>query len=110
MLSLDTGERVHFGLPGSMNGEFSPIEGETCGPDERYAAAQRKCEWKADDDGTYWTGCDQAFVFNEGGPNENGMKFCPYCGAELVTPNLNLTTPCRITTSPNATPSFLKLP
>jgi hypothetical protein len=38
MLNLDTGERVNFGLAGSMNGEFEPT-GEHCSPEERQGAA-----------------------------------------------------------------------
>jgi len=41
------------------------------------------CEWKADEEGVWGTGCGQAFVFDDGGPIENGMKFCCYCGLTL---------------------------
>jgi len=39
MVNLETGERLHFGLAGSMNGEFEPRVGELCGPDERVVSA-----------------------------------------------------------------------
>lgn len=39
MVNLETGERIHFGLSGSMNSEFEPRTGEACGPDERGVAA-----------------------------------------------------------------------
>jgi hypothetical protein len=41
------------------------------------------CEWKEDDEGTWFTSCDNAFVFTDSGPTENGMKFCCYCGKPL---------------------------
>lgn len=40
------------------------------------------CAWKRDDD--YWeTSCGDAFQFADGGPGENNMRFCPYCGRAL---------------------------
>jgi rRNA maturation endonuclease Nob1 len=45
------------------------------------------CEWsRADEDTDMWeTGCDNAFVLNEGTPSANKFKFCPYCGGTLRT-------------------------
>jgi len=52
------------------------------------AAAEKRvepdsCEWDFDDCGTWNTTCGNAFQFTEGGPTENGCKFCPYCGHAL---------------------------
>ena len=41
-----------------------------------------KCIWN-DDDG-WQSACGDSFWFEDGGPRENGFKFCPYCGKELV--------------------------
>lgn len=41
------------------------------------------CEWWEDSDGVWWTGCDESFVVNEGGPAYNGFRYCPYCGRPL---------------------------
>lgn len=41
------------------------------------------CKWHSDDDGYWNTGCHEKFVFIDGGPKENGFKFCPYCGNKL---------------------------
>lgn len=41
------------------------------------------CVWGEDSNGNWWTDCDECFVFSDGGPANNGMKFCCYCGAEL---------------------------
>ena len=38
------------------------------------------CVWAEDEDGNWDTGCGEMFVFEAGGPAENGMVFCPYCG------------------------------
>lgn len=50
----------------------------------------RTCTWGASDDfeADYWeTACGEAFSFIDGGPLENHIKFCPYCGlAVLVAP------------------------
>ena len=47
----------------------------------------RPCTWTRndDEDDSYWAAacCDRLFVFNDGGPVENGFRYCPYCGREL---------------------------
>lgn len=44
------------------------------------------CNWHQEDDeyGSYETDCGQAFVLNEGTPEENGFKHCCYCSKLLV--------------------------
>lgn len=46
------------------------------------------CRWTQDDDGAaVWTASCQGnlcFEFNDGGPTENNMKFCCYCGHPLL--------------------------
>lgn len=44
---------------------------------------QSSCEWQADDDGTWDTGCGEKHVFEVDGPRENNYRFCPYCGRPL---------------------------
>lgn len=44
------------------------------------------CVWtvEPDPDCEFWeTDCGETFVFETGGPTENKMKFCCYCGANL---------------------------
>ena len=41
------------------------------------------CTWREDEDGNWWTDCDNGFVLTDGGPKENGMCVCCYCGGEL---------------------------
>lgn len=41
------------------------------------------CTWKEDWEGTWETGCKNMWVFNEGTPEENNMRFCCYCGKPL---------------------------
>ena len=44
---------------------------------------KRYCEWKPDYDYEYYeTSCGNCFCV-EGTPEENRMKFCPYCGRQL---------------------------
>ncbi len=43
-----------------------------------------QCRWTEDPDDGYWeTNCGNHFEFIDGGPKENSMRFCCYCGAEL---------------------------
>ena len=51
------------------------------------SATPAPCEWLQDDDGIYHSFCGDAFTFFDGGPKENSMKFCCYCGGKLVTPS-----------------------
>lgn len=47
----------------------------------------KTCEWKeeSNDYEVVWiTSCGEAFVVNEGTPEENGFKFCAYCGRKLI--------------------------
>lgn len=44
-------------------------------------------EYKLDDeDNNVWecSECKASWVFNEGSPKENEMRFCPECGRELI--------------------------
>ena len=43
------------------------------------------CEWKQERGSSeVWeTSCGEAFYFVDGGPEDNGMKYCPYCGHPL---------------------------
>ena len=45
------------------------------------------CTWTEDDDtdNSIWdTACGEAFVFTDGGPEDNDIRFCCYCGKKLV--------------------------
>ena len=42
------------------------------------------CRWTEDPDGFWETDCGNAHAFNDGGPDENQFRFCPYCGKTLV--------------------------
>ena len=52
------------------------------------------CTWKYEENWDYSTwesDCGEAWVFEEGGPSENRMNYCPFCGKGLVekrVPNL----------------------
>lgn len=41
---------------------------------------QETCEWREDWEGTWETACGDSSVFEEAGPEENGVRFCWYCG------------------------------
>lgn len=45
------------------------------------------CDWTLDDspdDDIWYSGCGQEWLFNAGGPAENGCKFCHHCGKPVV--------------------------
>lgn len=49
-----------------------------------------KCTWKYDnpddgEDSPFVSSCGEYMQFTHKGPVENGFKYCPYCGKELVT-------------------------
>jgi hypothetical protein len=43
----------------------------------------KRCEWKDDVDGNWDTSCGQMFTFIDGGPLDNGLRFCGYCGKPI---------------------------
>ena len=47
---------------------------------------QETCTWAQDDEGgDVWnTDCHQIFCLGDGGPKDNGMMFCCFCGKPLV--------------------------
>ena len=49
---------------------------------------REKCVWYTETDNNnepyYETACGEAFCFIVGNPKNNNMKFCPYCGSELI--------------------------
>ena len=48
-------------------------------------AEDGKCKWAYDDNYDMWeTECGEAFCLESGGPIDNKMKYCPYCGKQLV--------------------------
>ncbi len=45
-----------------------------------------KCFWQETEWGIWEAKCTRnEFEFNDGGPEENDFKFCPYCGQKLVS-------------------------
>jgi len=42
------------------------------------------CVWTYDENHDTWdTACGEAFCFTDGGPKENRIRFCGYCGKKL---------------------------
>jgi hypothetical protein len=41
------------------------------------------CEWAEDEDGYWATECGHLFELVDGGPKDNGMAYCCYCGKTL---------------------------
>lgn len=49
------------------------------------AEESMSCTWRqfGPEDEAWETDCGNAFSLVDGGPSENGMRFCPYCGRPL---------------------------
>ena len=48
--------------------------------------SDKQCLWTYDEQYDKWdTACGEFFCCLVGNPQNNGMKFCPYCGKELTT-------------------------
>ena len=45
-----------------------------------------KCEWSMEENTDWWqSGCGEEWSFSgHYGPVSNGMRFCPFCGKELI--------------------------
>lgn len=57
------------------------------GPDEQIPpCATRKdvCIWTQDSDGSWHTACNKTWEFIDGGPADNGARFCFHCGGVLL--------------------------
>lgn len=49
---------------------------------DAYRAAVHYATWREDDNGTWQCGgCEGEWIFDEGTPQENSVKYCPMCGA-----------------------------
>ena len=48
--------------------------------------SKEQCGWtrESEDSDTWATGCGEYFTINEGTPKDNQMKFCCYCGKEII--------------------------
>lgn len=51
---------------------------------EILSGPSRVCVWRQSENDLWETDCNHAFQFNGGGPYDNQMSACCYCGGELV--------------------------
>lgn len=42
------------------------------------------CVWHCDEYGVWHTDCEHLYVINEGLPSDNSMKYCCFCGKEII--------------------------
>jgi len=45
---------------------------------------KKKCTWQQDVDNNYETDCGNLYSINDGTPVENSMKYCTYCGGQII--------------------------
>jgi DNA-directed RNA polymerase subunit RPC12/RpoP/BMFP domain-containing protein YqiC len=54
--------------------------------EQKVITEEQLCAWVENFDPDYWeTSCGQTFILIEGTPQDNYMKYCPYCGAKIFT-------------------------
>lgn len=53
-------------------------------------ANNKVCIWTENKDGQYETACGQMHEFFDGGPKDNHLQFCGYCGKGLIEQRWNL--------------------
>ena len=62
------------------------LKAEECGAGEQEGEdmKQKTCTWEQDEWHGHWeTECEHIFEFTDGGPLENEMVYCPYCGRKI---------------------------
>jgi hypothetical protein len=74
-------------VPEVCCGEFTTCL-KACTPRGEFLTAQpTPCTWAQSPDphmpDTFNAACGVAWTFTDGGPDENGMRFCPGCGAAV---------------------------
>lgn len=67
----------------SFTPPFALEVAEAIAPALRQAPSPLTCAWKENEEGTWETDCDNAFVLEAETPSKNEMKFCAYCGKVL---------------------------
>ena len=45
---------------------------------------RKSCTWREDDNGAWETECGGVWEFADGGPDENGARYCFRCGSSVV--------------------------
>jgi hypothetical protein len=47
------------------------------------------CEWTQSEEDVWESACGDAWVFETGTPEDNSMRFCPFCGRKLTQCSLD---------------------
>lgn len=69
-------------LPGCPQPVINSFERQLA---ERRTVTDQQCKWEYDEfDDAYETNCGKYWQFNDGGPNENYVRFCHYCGRKIA--------------------------
>jgi tRNA(Met) C34 N-acetyltransferase TmcA len=86
--ALNEIERLRDALERAINEkEYAEVAQRTLSRRIEELENRGTCEWMRDDDSEWYvweTQCGETWHFDDGGPNENRMKFCPGCGRALV--------------------------
>lgn len=77
-------ERVMMGMMINMDTDHYLID-DSEATKAREELKKLPCTWTPDDDGVWHTTCGDEFCLDSGTPEENSMKYCPFCGHELVS-------------------------
>ena len=67
-----------------INRDTSFLGGSICAVQFDDALAHTECTWTEDNNGAWETECGHVFEIVEGGPVENDMQHCCFCGRVLI--------------------------
>jgi hypothetical protein len=77
---------IIYSMTGEDSDEIIKLNGELRKRLEEAEAAKGSCTWNYEDsDYNLWhSECGEDWTFEEGGPTDNTMRYCPFCGQKLV--------------------------
>lgn len=67
------------------------LGGTLCSVQFNDALASTECTWTEDDNGAWHSECGHLFETTDGGPAENNMRHCCFCGRALIGRRRNMT-------------------
>lgn len=62
---------------------LAALVAEACAPVFSGTLENTVCRWTEDEDGVWWSDCGRGWCFNDGGPSENGVRFCQGCSGRI---------------------------
>jgi hypothetical protein len=95
-------------IQAAFEGSVAPTDTQKPNPvTSRSNAESGYCCWKDNGDGGWGTDCNDIWIFETGTPNDNGAKFCIFCGRPLIQVDPGYTVyPCGCVAGPGEVPDY----